>query len=121
MKREGRDLSQLLRRARFSGLAAAALAFAHVAGADPVAGAQRVCEAASAREAAVLADKLFEKGDYQHAAACYEAAGDMTHANLAYLKASGPQGEDTARALKAQGDAAKALFASVGHAIHKNH
>ena len=114
------DLSQLLRRARFTGLAAAALAVAHVAGADPAANPQRLCEAASPREAAALADQLFGRGDYQHAGACYQVAGDMAHANLAYLKASGPQGEDTARALKAQGDAAKALFASVGHALHKN-
>jgi hypothetical protein len=80
-----------------------------------------VCQVGSSLEAAALADKLLEKGDYQHAGACYQVAGDMAHANLAYLKASGPRSEDTARALKAQGDAAKALFASVGHALHKNH
>lgn len=114
-------LSQLLRRARFTGLAAAALAFAHVAFADPAADGQSVCEAVSPQEAAALADKLFESKEYQHAGACYEVAGDMARANLAYLKASGTRGEDTARALKAQGDAAKALFASVGHAFHKNH
>jgi hypothetical protein len=119
MKREDRVLSQLLRRVRFAGLAGVALA--HVAFADPAAETLRVCEAASPHEAAVLADKLFERAEYQHAGACYQVAGDMAHANLAYLKASGPQGEDTARALKVQGDAAKALFASVGHAFHKDH
>lgn len=93
---------------------------AHVAFADPAAETLRVCEAASPHEAAVLADKLFQRAEYQHAGACYQVAGDMAHANLAYLKASGPQSEDTARALKAQGDAAKALFASVGHAFHKD-
>ncbi len=112
-------LSQLLRRVRFAGLAGVALA--QVAFAGPAAEPLRVCEAASPHEAAVLADELFERAEYQHAGACYQLAGDMAHANLAYLKASGPQGEDTARALKAQGDAAKALFASVGHALHKDH
>jgi hypothetical protein len=119
MKREDKVLSQLLCRARFSGLAAVALA--HVAFADPATETLRVCEAASPHEAAALADKLFARAEYQHAGACYQVAGDMAHANLAYLKASAPQGEDTARALKAQGDAAKALFASVGHAFHKDH
>lgn len=112
-------MSQLLHRLRFMGLAAVALA--RVAFADPAADAPRVCQVATPQEAAALADKLFEKGEYQHAGACYQVAGDMAHANLAYLKASGPQGEDTARALKAQRDAAKTLFASVGHALHKNH
>lgn len=69
----------------------------------------------------MLAAKLFDEGVYQHAGACYQAAGDMTHANLAYMKAVGPQSEDTAQALKAQRDAAKHLFAQVGHAFHNNH
>jgi hypothetical protein len=114
-------VSQLLRRTRFTGLAAAGLAFAHLSFADPAADAQHVCGVRSPQEAAALADKLFESREYQHAGACYQVAGDMAHANLAYLRASGPQGEDTARALKAQGDAAKTLFASVGHVLHKNH
>jgi hypothetical protein len=118
MRSEDKVLSQLLRRARFAGLAG--LALAQVAFADPAADAARLCEA-SGSQAAALAAKLFERGDYRHAGACYQVSGDMAHANLAYLKASGPQGEDTARALKAQGDAAKALFASVGRALHKNH
>jgi hypothetical protein len=105
--------------ARLLGLAA--LASAHLALADPVPGAQPSCEVSSAPEAKALADKLFEQGQYQHAGACYEAAGDMAHANLAFLKAARPAGEDSARALKAQGEQAKALFASVGRALHANH
>jgi hypothetical protein len=119
MKREDKVLFQVLRRVLFAGLAGVALA--HVAFADPAAETLRVCAAASPHEAAALADKLFESAEYQQAGACYQVAGDMARANLAYLKASGPQGEDTARALKAQSDAAKALFASVGHALHKDH
>ena len=34
---------------------------------------------------------------YQRAGECYRAAGDLPHANLAFLQAAGPAGEDTAR------------------------
>jgi hypothetical protein len=74
-----------------------------------------------APEAGTLADKLFEKGEYQHAGACYQAAGDMVHANLAFLKAVGPDSEDTARALKTQRDAAKSLFGKVEDAFRSGH
>lgn len=69
----------------------------------------------------MLADKLFEKGEYGHAGACYQAAGDLVHANLAYLKAVGPESQDTARALKAQRDAAKSLLTTVQHAFRDDH
>ncbi|MGO9853394.1 MAG: hypothetical protein ACLPTM_17505 [Steroidobacteraceae bacterium] len=108
----------------FSGIRVCGLvgvAAAHVALADPAAEASRACEAASPQEARTLADKLLEKGEYQHAGACYQAAGDMAHANLAFLKAVGSQSEDTARALKAQRDAAKSLFATVEHAFRSGH
>jgi hypothetical protein len=106
------------RRIRVWGLAC--VAAAHVAIADPATETPSACEVSSPREASTLADKLFEKGEYQHAGACYQAAGDMVHANLAFLKAVGPDSEDTARALKAQGDAAKSLFAKVGHAFRSS-
>ena len=94
---------------------------AQAAIADPASVAPLTCEVTSPREAEVLADKLFERGEYQQAGACYQAAGDVVHANLAFLKAAGPRGEDSARALKAQGDAAKSLFARVGSAFRGNH
>lgn len=94
---------------------------AQVAMADPAPQASSTCEAASPHEASALADKLFEKGEYQHAGVCYQAAGDMVHANLAFLQAVGPQSEDTARALKAQREAAKSLLASVQHGFHSSH
>jgi hypothetical protein len=81
----------------------------------------RACEATTPQEAGALADRLFEKGDYQHAGECYQAAGDLPHANLAFLKAARPKSADTARDLKSQGDAAKALFAGVGQAFKANH
>ena len=66
------------------------------------------------------ADELFGRGEYQQAGACYQAAGDLVHANLAFLKAAGPRGEDTAQTLRAQQQAAKSLFARVGNAFHGN-
>ena len=92
-----------------------------VASADPVPAAPRACEAASQQEAATLAERLFEQGEYQRAGVCYQAAGDMVHANLALLKAAGPESEDTARALRAQRDAAKALFARVANSFRSGH
>ena len=89
--------------------------------ADPALAAPRACEVANPQEASALADRLFEKGEYQHAGVCYQAAGDMVHANLAFLKAAAPQSEDTARALKTQRDVAKALFAKVGNTFHGGH
>ena len=69
----------------------------------------------------MLADKFFQRGEYQQAGACYQLAGDMAHANLAFLKAAGPRSEDSARTLKAQGDVAKSLFARVGSAFRGSH
>lgn len=112
-------MSRLLQVVRFWGLAW--VAAAHVALADPAPQAQVVCPVTGPHEAGILADKLFEKGKYQQAGACYQAAGDMVHANLALLKAAGPRGEDSARALKAQGETAKSLFARVGNAFHGSH
>jgi hypothetical protein len=99
----------------------ACIASAQVAIADPAAAAPRTCEVASAPEAAAQGDRLFEKGEYQHAGLCYQAAGDMVHANLAFLKAAAAQSEDTARALKSQRDTAQALFARVGSSLRSGH
>lgn len=112
-------MSRLLQVVRFWGLAG--VAAAHVALADPAPQAQVVCPVTGPQEAGIVADKLFEKGEYQQAGACYQAAGDMVHANLALLKAAGPRGEDSARSLKAQGETAKSLFAKVGSAFRNNH
>ena len=88
---------------------------------DPALTAPRTCEVSNPPEASSLADRLFEKGEYQHAGVCYQVAGDMVHANLAFLKAAAPQSEDTARGLKTQRDVAKALFAKVGNTFHGGH
>jgi hypothetical protein len=97
------------------------IAAAQLALADPAPQARATCPVATPQEAGVLADKLFQRGEYQQAGACYQVAGDMAHANLAFLKAAGPRSEDSARTLKAQGDAAKSLFARVGSAFRSNH
>lgn len=114
----------LPRGCQFRGIRAwglACVAAAHLAIADPATEPPRACDVSSPQQAGTLADKLFEKGEYQHAGACYQAAGDMVHANLAFLKAVGPDSEDAATALKAQGDAAKSLFAKVEHAFRSSH
>lgn len=97
------------------------LAAAQFAFADPAVVGSSVCASASPQEARSLADQLYEQGDYQQAGACYQAAGDLAHANLAYLKAAGPTSEDTARELKSQRDAAKTLFSGVAQAFRGNH
>ena len=105
-------------------LGLAFLAATRVATADPAVEESRnsrTCEAVTAQEASSLADKLYQRGEYQRAGACYQAAGDLAHANMAFLKGAGPTGEDTARGLKEQGDGAKALYASVARAFRRNH
>jgi hypothetical protein len=105
---------------------AVAWAFAYFAAARgilaaPPPAAPTVCAAATPQQAKSLADGLYEKGDYQRAGECYEAAGDMPHADRAYVKAAGPRSEEAARDLKAQADAAQALFAKVGKAFRSSH
>jgi len=99
----------------------AGLAAVQIALADPAPEPGPACAVTGTEEARALADKLFEKGQYQDAGACYEAAGDLAHANLAFLKATGPASEDSARALKGQADQARALLESVGRAFHSDH
>ena len=108
----------------YRGIGLWGLAFLAAAGvvlADPAPEASPACQVASPQQARSLADRLFEQGDYRRAGACYQAAGDLRHADLAFVKAVGPESEDTARALKAQRDAAKSLFESVGRAFRNSH
>jgi hypothetical protein len=124
LQKSGVRLPLVLRGHQFRGIriwGLACVAAAHVAMADPATETPSACEVSSPREAGTLADEPFEKGEYQHAGACYQAAGDMVHANLAFLKAVGPDSEDTAKALKAQGDAAKSLFTKVERAFRSSH
>lgn len=79
------------------------------------------CAAATVEQAQSLADTFYANGDYQRAGQCYQAAGDLTHANLAFLKAAGPASEDTARKLKVQRDVARTLFTSVAQSFESKH
>lgn len=95
----------------------ACLAAARVVLADPAPSGPRACATASRQDANALAETFYQKGDYQHAGECYEAAGDKGHADLAFVKAAGPKAEEAGRSLKSQADTAKVLFASVGKAF----
>lgn len=79
------------------------------------------CRAATPREAESLADRLYEKRDYQHAGECYEAAGDASHAQLAYLKAVGPNSEVALRELKDESTRARTLAGKVAQAFRHDH
>jgi hypothetical protein len=81
----------------------------------------RDCEAANPREVKSLADVLYEKSEYQRAGECYEAAGDPSRAQLAFVKAAGLSGEKAARAFRGQGVAARALAAHVQRAFRSAH
>jgi hypothetical protein len=101
--------------------ALACLAANHFVLADPAPDESRTCEAANPREAKSLADVLYEKREYQRAGECYEAAGDPSRAQLAFVKAAGPSGEKAARALREQGAAARALATQVQRAFRSDH
>jgi hypothetical protein len=111
--------AQRFRRFRLWGLAG--VAATQIALADIPPEVPPSCEVSGAQEAMALADRLFEKGEYQHAGACYEVAGDMGRANVAFLRAVGPKSEDSARAFRQQRDQAKALFGSVERAFRSDH
>jgi hypothetical protein len=79
------------------------------------------CQAVAAPDAKVRADRLYESAQYQRAGECYQAAGDLARANLAFLKAVEPKNGENARALTAQRDTAKALFTNVQQAFRSGH
>jgi hypothetical protein len=89
--------------------------------ADPAHDDSHRCDAADAQAARSLADVLYERGEYQRAGECYQAAGDVSHAQLAFLKAVGPQSQANARAFREQQDAAKSLLTKVQQAFRKDH
>ena len=101
--------------------ALAALAVAHYAFADPAVEGARHCEAVNAQDAQALADLLYEKGDYQRAGQCYDAAGDPLRAQRAFLRAVRPNTEAAARGVRADSDNAKALFTRVQDAFRSSH
>jgi hypothetical protein len=99
----------------------AALLAAPLVLADPSPTSSGSCQLASPRDSEALADKLFEQREYQRAGECYETAGNSSRAQLAYLKAVGPNGEAAARGLKEERGAAKHLAMRVAQAFHRDH
>jgi hypothetical protein len=114
------------RRRRFGGtgiLGWALLAATRLVLADPAHDESRACEAASPQpqEARAQADVLYERGEYRRAGECYQAAGDASRAQLAFLKAVGPNSDATARAFRQQQHAAKSLLTKVQQAFRSDH
>jgi len=68
-----------------------------------------------------MADSLFERGDYQSAGVCYQAAGENALANRAFMKALEPRSELTARQLSEQRDQANRLLRKVQLAFRSGH
>jgi hypothetical protein len=99
----------------------ACLAATRMVLADPALDESHRCETANPQEARSLADVLYEKQEYQRAGICYQAAGDASRAQLAFLKAVGPNSQATARAFKEQQDGAKSLLNQVQNAFRSNH
>ena len=85
--------------------------------ADPPIDAQQHCAVTSPEQARWVAEQLFEQGAYQSAGACYQAAGDLTLANQAFLKAVGPESNAAERRLTEQRDQAKALLRQVQQSL----
>jgi hypothetical protein len=102
-------------------LGLACLAATRLILAEPSVEGSRACAVARPQEAKLLADALYERGEYQRAGECYEAAGDPSRAQLAFVKAVGPKAEASARRLREQRDAAKALLDHVQQAFRSDH
>jgi hypothetical protein len=123
--RSGRSVQGLLV------LGIALFASAQVAWADPAAVtgesparpaeiAERPCAALSAEQAKSLGNTLFDRGAYQRAGECYAVAGDYGRANLAFLKAAGTQGANSARQLTEDRDQAKGQLEKMRQAVRRS-
>ena len=102
-------------------LAIACLATTHLVLADPAPDPAPLCGGAPPQQAKLLADTLYESQEYQRAGECYEAAGQPSRAQLAYLKAVPSNSEAAARELKEQRDAANALALRLAKAFRGDH
>ncbi len=65
-----------------------------------------------------LADEFYAQGQYQHAAECYQVAGDLASANRAYVAALPGRSAETARRAADQAEQAKSLLRQVKNAFH---
>jgi len=95
-------------------LTASPFALADPAAAEP-------CPVSTPAQAREVADTLFEQGAYQRAGDCYQAAGEYSLADKAFLKAVRPESAVIARQLADHRDQAKALLHQVQRAFGANH
>ena len=98
-----------------------AIAIAPVGRSEPTPGDARGCAVATPEQAKWLADQLYRQGQYQRAGDCYQAAGDLTDANGAFVRAVPANGDATMKDVKRQGQIAKTLFTSLQQAFRSNH
>jgi hypothetical protein len=98
-----------------------AVAIAPVGRSEPTPGDAPGCAVATPEQAKWLADQLYRQGQYQRAGDCYQAAGDLTDANEAFVRAVPANGDATMRDVKRQGQIAKTLFTSLQQAFRSNH
>jgi len=89
--------------------------------ADPVREDYAACPVTTEAQVRNMADSLFERGDYQSAGVCYQAAGENALANRAFMKALEPRSELTARQLSEQRDQANRLLRKVQLAFRSGH
>lgn len=98
-----------------------AVAIAPVVRSEPTPGDAPRCAVATPEQAKWLADQLYRQGQYQRAGDCYQAAGDLTDANEAFVRAVPANGDATMKDVKRQGQIAKTLFTSLQQAFRPNH
>jgi hypothetical protein len=98
-----------------------AVAIAPVGRTEPTLGDASGCAAATPEQAKWLAHQLSLQGQYQRAGDCYQAAGDLADANVAFVRAVHANGDATAKDLQRQGQIAKTLFTGVQQAFRSNH
>jgi tetratricopeptide (TPR) repeat protein len=96
------------------------VAVASVGRAEPAPGNIPSCAAATPEQAKWLADELYRQGQYQRAGDCYQAAGDLSDANEAFVKAIRAKSETAAKDFHRQSDIAKTLFTGVGQAFRSH-
>ena len=106
---------------RSLGLGVLLLTAMPVALADAPPGEHCPVAASAPEQARWLADALFEQGAYQRAGECYEAAGEHSLADKAFVKAVGQQSSATTHQLSEQRDQARALFHQLQQAFRAGH
>jgi len=97
-----------------------AAAVAPVGRAEPAPESIPNCAAATPEQAKWLADELYRQGQYQRAGDCYQAAGDLSDANEAFVKAIRAKSDTAAKDFHRQSDIARALFTGVAQAFRSH-